>query len=321
MSTTTIQSPGAIALGAVLAAGTFAILFWDVRAVGDITTDHIATAAMLIVAIAAGHWFMPTLRRGRVLPAIGLAILFSVATFACVAGSAGRGAEISATKAAEAGKINEDRKDAKEQLEAARAKREGLSDALAKECGSGKGARCKGLREALEAQESHVALLQARVERLQPAQEANVRLKHAARVFAFFRPGSDVKRIEEGLELTWPFALALVMELGTIVLLGLGFGHRSTKSTGRTDSASPNGGEPAELSEPKRPNRGPMSKVEAERFVVTQLALRKRLPSQDWLAKQCGVSKSTAHDWLGEWERGGLIRRGRVGKCNIIEAA
>ena len=58
-----------------------------------------------------------------------------------------------------------------------------------------------------------------------PEQEASVRLKHAARVFAFFNPGADVRRIEEGLELIWPFALALIMELGTIVFLGFGLGH------------------------------------------------------------------------------------------------
>jgi hypothetical protein len=58
-----------------------------------------------------------------------------------------------------------------------------------------------------------------------PEQEANVRLKHAARVFAFFNPGTDERRIEQGLELVWPFALALIMELGTIVFLGLGLGH------------------------------------------------------------------------------------------------
>ena len=58
-----------------------------------------------------------------------------------------------------------------------------------------------------------------------PEQEANVRLKHAARVFAFFNPTADARRIEQGLELIWPFALALIMELGTILFLGFGLAH------------------------------------------------------------------------------------------------
>lgn len=285
MSTTTIQSPGAIALGIVLAIGTAVVLFWDVRAVADITTDHLMTAAMLLVTIAAGHYFLPTLRQGRVLPAVGLAVLFLAGTFVCVTGSAGRGAEVSSKKAAEAGKVNEDRKDAKEQLDVARAKREGLAEALAKECGSGKGARCKGLREALEAQESHVALLQARVERLQPAQEANVRLKHAARVFGFFVPGSDVKRIEEGLELTWPFALALVMELGTIVFLGLGFGHGADVKS-RVPLVPP---VPA-----NDPGPGTGSHDEVSRWVREFRARNQRNPRIPELQQQFRLPKTTA---------------------------
>src|ERR1700733_4602744 len=220
--TTTVRSWGAILLGAVLAIGTLVILFWDVRTPGEVTTDHVMTLAMLIVTIAAGHYWLPAVQQRRGFPAIGLAVLFFAGTFVCVTGSAGRGAEVAAHKAAAAHQVNADRKDAQDQLKAAREKRDELADKFNRECGSGKGARCKGLREALEAQDSHAAVLQARVERLQPEQEANVRLRHAARVFAFFRPGADVKRIEEGLELAWPFALAMIMELGTIVFLGLG---------------------------------------------------------------------------------------------------
>jgi hypothetical protein len=72
-----------------------------------------------------------------------------------------------------------------------------------------------------------------------PEQEANVRLKHAARVFAFFNPGAEVRQIEEGLELIWPFALALIMELGTIVFLGFGLGHgRSMHTAASIDAAA-----------------------------------------------------------------------------------
>lgn len=225
MTTTTVRSRGAIVLGCLLAIGTLAVLFWDVRAPSDITTDHVMTLAMLVVTIAAGHYWLPAVRQKRVLPAIGLAVLFFARTFVCVTGSAGRGAEVADRKAAAATQVNAARKDAQQQLATAREKREDLAERFVRECGSGKGAKCKGMREALDAQDSHVAVLQVRLDGLQPEQQANVRLKHAARVFAFFRQGADVKRIEEGLELTWPFALALIMELGTIVFLGLGLGH------------------------------------------------------------------------------------------------
>jgi hypothetical protein len=54
-----IRSRGAIALGILLAVGTLVILFWDVRAPADLTTDHVMTLAMLVVTIAAGHYWLP----------------------------------------------------------------------------------------------------------------------------------------------------------------------------------------------------------------------------------------------------------------------
>ena len=220
-----IRSRGAFSLGILLAIGTIVVLFWDVRAPTDITTDHVMTLAMLVVTIAAGHYWLPAVQQGRVLPAIGLAVLFIAGTFVCVTGSAGRGAEVAQRKAVAAGNVNDARKDVADQLAKARADRALLATAMAKECASGEGPKCKGSRASVEYADSHIAILEVRRNDMAPEQEANVRLKHAARVFAFFNPGTDVRRIEQGLELIWPFALALIMELGTIVFLGLGLGH------------------------------------------------------------------------------------------------
>jgi hypothetical protein len=220
-----IRSRGAIALGILLAIGTIVVLFWDVRALADITTDHVMTLAMLVVTIAAGHYWLPAVQQRRVLPAIGLAILFIAGTFVCVTGSAGRGAEVAQRKTAAAGNINDARKDIADQLAKARADRVALAATMARECATGEGPKCKGSRASVEYADSHIAILEVRRNDMAPEQEANVRLKHAARVFAFFNPGTDVHRIEQGLELIWPFALALIMELGTIVFLGFGLGH------------------------------------------------------------------------------------------------
>jgi len=280
MSTTIVRSWGAIALGALLAIGTLVVLFWDVRAVSDITTDHVMTLAMLIVTIAAGHYWLPAVRQKRAVAAIGLAVLFFAGTFVCVTGSAGRGAEVASRKAAAAAQINADRKDAQDQLKAARETRDQLAERFAGECGTGKGARCKGMREALDAQDSHVRILQVRVDGLQPEQEANVRLKHAARVFAFFRPGADVKRIEEGLELTWPFALALIMELGTIVFLGLGLGDAGQSR--RVPLVPP------------VPANDPGSRDEVSRWIREFRARNQRNPQIPEVQRQFSLPKTTA---------------------------
>lgn len=92
----------------------------------------------------------------------------------------------------------------------------------------------------------------------------------------------------------------------------------STVGSGRTDRT-----EPTEPGQPKGSvrRRRQMSKLEAERFVVSELAFGRALPSQDALARKAGVAKSTAHEWVREWERRKLITRARVGKCNVLEAA
>src|SRR5215468_2804715 len=132
-SSSRIRSRGAISLGILLAIGTIVVLFWDVRALADVTTDHVMTLAMLVVTIAAGHYWLPAVQQRRVFPAIGLAILFLAGTFACVTGSAGRGAEVAQRKAAVAGSVNDARKDVIE----AHADRAALATTMARECAMG----------------------------------------------------------------------------------------------------------------------------------------------------------------------------------------
>ena len=220
---TVIRSWGALTLGAVLALGTMVVLFWDVRASADITTDHVMTLAMLIVAVAAGHFFAPAIKSGNIVVALLLAVLFIFATFVCVTGSAGRGAEVAKSKENSVHSVEEKRADAKEQLRLSRLQRDELFAKWVK-CSSTKTLDCGKLKGALDAQDSHVAILKVRFDDAELPQEANVRLKHAAKVFAFFTR-ADVRAIEYGLELVWPFALALIMELGTIVFLQLGLGE------------------------------------------------------------------------------------------------
>jgi hypothetical protein len=288
-----IRSRGAIALGILLAIGTIVVLFWDVRTPADITTDHVMTLAMLVVTIAAGHYWLPAVQQRRVLPAIGLAILFIAGTFVCVTGSAGRGAEVAQRKAAAAGNINEARKEIADQLAKARSDHALLSTAMIKECASGEGPKCRGARTSVEYADSHIAILEVRKNDMAPEQEANVRLKHAARVFAFFNPGADVRRIEQGLELIWPFALALIMELGTIVFIGFGLGHgRSAYPVaGSIDAA------PADPNSPTKGRCGRKSDPAVLDFIERFRKLHGRPPTGAQIRTEFpDLPKSTAYD-------------------------
>jgi hypothetical protein len=285
-----IRSCGAIALGILLAIGTVIVLFWDVRAAADITTDHVMTLAMLVVTIAAGHYWLPAVQQRRVLPAIGLATLFMAGTFVCVTGSAGRGAEVAQRKAAVAGNVNDARKDIADQLAKARADRAALATTMTKECATGEGPKCRGSRASVEYADSHIAILEVRRDDMAPEQEANVRLKHAARVFAFFNPGTDVRRIEQGLELIWPFALALIMELGTIVFLGFGLGHGRLAPPGYIDAAS-------DPNSPTKGRRGRKSDPTILDFIERFRKLHGRTPTGAQIRTEFpDLPKSTAYD-------------------------
>lgn len=61
------------------------------------------------------------------------------------------------------------------------------------------------------------------------------------------------------------------------------------------------------------------SKSEVERFVVTELALGRTIPSQQALTERFGRSKSTVSDWLKDWERRGVIpARTQAGRCKML---
>src|SRR5215510_9822341 len=143
--TTTVRSWGAILLGGIFALGTAYVLFADVRSLADITTDHVMTGLVLIGTIAAGHMFWPAARGGRLLAALGLAILFVSGTFICVTGSAGRSAEVSQKKEAEANKINGGREATEADHKKAKTERDDLNAKAGEGCASGEGPKCKGL--------------------------------------------------------------------------------------------------------------------------------------------------------------------------------
>jgi hypothetical protein len=291
-SSSRIRSRGAFALGILLAIGTIVVLFWDVRAPADITTDHVMTLAMLVVTIAAGHYWLPAVQQRRVLPAIGLAILFIAGTFVCVTGSAGRGAEVAQRKSAAAGNVNDARKDIADQLAKARTDRAALAATMARECATGEGPKCRGSRASVEYADSHIAILEVRRNDMAPEQEANVRLKHAARVFAFFNPSADAGRIEQGLELIWPFALALIMELGTIVFLGFGLGHGHAGQQIAGDASTP-----LDQCAPMKSRRGRKSDPAVRGFVERFRKLHGRTPTGAQIRTEFpDLPKSTAYD-------------------------
>lgn len=253
--TSMIRSPGAIVLGFICALGTAAVLFWPVVAdSAPITTSHVLVGLSMIVALGAGHfmWSSAELSLSGAFRFASFAVLFVAGTAVCVSLSGGRSAEAILRKEIGAGHENgkrlaqeakiiaarKDAAEAKDAHKAAEADAREAAKAAALECSTGKKTKCEGrmfsaevaaenaatkLKLATQA-DSHYWLMVGELGNLAPPQVANADLKQIAKVIAFFG-GYDTKTVEQGVELLWSYALALITEFGTIAFLNYGFGH------------------------------------------------------------------------------------------------
>ena len=330
---TVVRSPGAIALGAICALGTAIVLFWHVRSVADITSNHVMIALALIVTLGAAHLLLKAGWR-HPFAALAFLVLFLAGTAVCVTLSAGRGAEVISRKVADVGlengkrsahegkvaEANVDRKAAKAAHEAALAEAKDAREKAAIECATGKAIKCDGKRATADAADkaeaeslkrsdqadSHYWMLVAQLADMKPDQVANVDLKQAAKVFAFLT-GYDVKKTMEGVELLWPFMLALLTEFGTIAFFNYGFGHK-TVSAPKEKVTTVSEPKPLEISG-KSPRKQLPSEAEA---VLSALKRAKRPVTNDELAELMGVSKSESSKRVTSLN--GAVQRVRVGR-------
>ena len=61
------------------------------------------------------------------------------------------------------------------------------------------------------------------------------------------------------------------------------------------------------------------TRLEAERDLVTRLALGETVAAQDDLAARWGVDKSTVSRWVKAWEADGLVpARTQIGRCKQL---
>ena len=243
---TSVRSWVALLLGAIFACGTAYVLFSDVRSPADISIDHVNTGLVLLGTVAAGHYFGIALRTFKLLLAIGCAVLFVAGTFVCVVGSASRGAELNQKHTAEAHKINAQRETTERELIKARNDREQLSRDFRASVHRAKAKSARVSNPLSSTLDSHLAILQVRLDRLQPEQPPNGGLRHASEVFAFLL-NAEPSKIERGLVLASPFAKALILELATIIFFGLALGH----SKGTVTQLVPQSGDSASASHAK----------------------------------------------------------------------
>lgn len=313
----TIASPAAIVGGVAAAGGAIALLVRDAFVSGW-SVDHALMPVLVGITILAGHLLWEALRRGRLIAALGLALLAIFGSSLTVIEAMGRRAEVRDVKVASAIDVETQRKQLRTMLTEAEEILGKHRALLATECASGKGKKCDGMTYTVLTWESAVAGYEAKLAKLGAPKPVDPKGERVAAVVAFFTSlkEGDVK---QGVALLEPFAMPLFLELGSIVLFSFGF------SSGRKKPIAAEA--PAEqvtpVAAPKLPppKGGTMTKLEAERDLVMLLALGKSISSQDELAERWGVGKGTASKWLSDWEERGLVTRAQYGRCKQIVAA
>ena len=99
-----------------------------------------------------------------------------------------------------------------------------LADAqreLARECKTGRGKKCEGIKATVDVYDAAVRGHKAELEQLGPAKVAVPEAKRAGELAAVF--GADPVKVEAAMVLLIPFLTTLFLELGAIICLGYGF--------------------------------------------------------------------------------------------------
>ena len=321
----------AIAAGVILATGTLAILFEDVLMHGAaFTLKHWLTLVTVAGTMMVGHLADLARRHGHWLPVAGFTCLFLAGTGIVVYSSVGRQAEKTMISSEEHDKnVGERMKlEAERDTDAASAKK--YRAEADTECKSGEGKLCRSARTSRDFYDNSVKGLDARIKILEPAKPVSAEAEQLANVAAAL--GYDKEKVQALAILLSPFLTTLFLEFGTIVSFGFAFSPKRKVGTVRLDLGTGQTSFASDGSEgrwfaPDPPNGSPnrrggrYTKDEAASDLVTRLALGERFGSQDELRDRYGVAKLTMSDWLGEWERSGLVSRTQTGRCKALARA
>lgn len=315
-TTTTEGRLLAIAAGMVFCAGTLGILFEDVIHGAPLALKHGLTLVTLAGTIMTGHLANGARASRHWFSAVGFALVFVCGTALVVYSSVGRQAASSIQTTGQIEEANERRADIKR----ARVKAQGMLETaqgdFARECKSGKGSRCDGIRATIDVYQAAVKGHNAELDEIGASKPVNPEAEQFAEIAAVVL-GANKAKVKAGALLVVPFLVTLFLEFGAIVSLGYGL-RRSYRQV----KVPPPSIIKPEAFEPM-PRGGQAVATKSEALQDLQALLRRGTPvsSQDMLVERWGCSKSTASKWTSEWEAEGLISRTQIGKFKMIEAA
>lgn len=315
-----IASPAAIIGGVATAGGAMALLVRDAFVTGW-TVDLALMPILVATAILAGHLFWQAVRCGRVLSAAGLALLAILCSGYVVYETTGRRAEVRDVTVAAANDTEKQRQHLLKMLREAEVILAGHRATASAECASGPGKRCAGATYTVSTWESAVTGYETKLAKLPSPKPVDPKAERFAAFVGLFTSAKDAD-VRKAVAIFEPFALPLILELGSIVFFSYGLSSRRRRNTVAAVAPVEQAAVPvADPPSPPSPKGGSMTKIEAERDLVTLLAMGTAIESQDWLAERWNLGKGTVSRWMHDWEQAGLITRTQYGKQKMIAPA
>jgi hypothetical protein len=282
----------AITAGGLFAAGTLGILLEDVLLHdAPFTLKHALTLVVVGGTILVGHLASNARQAGHYLAMAGFAVLFLAGTLLTVYSSVGRQAEHTMIASAEVEAAEKARARATKGLAEAETMLAQAQRDLAKECKSGKGRRCEGIKATVDVYEAAAKGHKAELDRLGPVKVAVPEAKRAGELAAVF--GADPVKVEAAAVLAVPFLTTLFLELGAIICLGYGF--RPVRKVAVNDNA------PTAEVEPLPPVRATVPEVKGTNVIAWSKAFeaangrKPRLDEAELAFKGQPVSRSTIY--------------------------
>lgn len=313
--------------GCVFLAGTLVILFEDVLNGAPLGRKHLLTLVILSGTILAGHLGREAARQWRTLiAAAGFGLVFLSGTGLVVYSSVGRQAAMTTQVNASAEELN----DRRSQIKQTQTRAQGmLDDALTsygKQCATGKGARCDGIKATIDVYQAAVKGHDAELKEIGWSRPVNPEAEQFAEIVAAVL-GLDAmakSKIKAAALLALPLLITLFLEFGTIQSFGYAT-RRIPASAGR--SAPPSGGKldgmkPAIAAPVQQPLLAPAAVIDADtQAVIDALAGRQGALMNGEVADKMGVTKGEASTRVTKAVNAGYVVRERRGREVYISLA
>lgn len=310
---------GAIVFGIAASACAMYLLLEDVAAGGAFTSDHLVSIVVLALAIGASHYAAAAMAAGKWFRAAGFAVIAVAASALVMIGTAGRNADLQASKGRVIANGAAELADATAELATARRNVEAATTRMVVACKGGNGGDCKGARFVLDTFQTVADVKQFAVERVTPKRETPGKAAAFAGLLGTLGMVQDAKNAERVLGVVLPFVGALVLEGAAGMFFSTAF-PVAAPPVASNSNAPANDAEPADAIEPEpKPRKrkpAPVKKAAPTNVVAADVleflrANRREITNED-LAKALGYHPGSV--CRARKQLGGKVRARREGR-------